>query len=81
MLMVAQTYIPPTDANTINGIPYPTTIGSASQVITPVDGVLVWADNPSFVGVTGVDATNISQVQFYRVGDTVVESFAHTHVE
>ncbi len=81
MFMVAQTTRRPVDASTVNGIPYPSAIGTDGQVITPSSGVLVWADNPSFVGVTGVDATNISQVKFYRVNDTVVESFSHVHTE
>lgn len=81
-VMMGQTVIEPkVNANTVNGIPYPTTIGNTGEVITPIGGELVWSVNPSFVGVLDIDASNISQVQLFRVSDTIAESFGHVHNE
>ena len=73
---------PKVNANTVNGIAYPLTDGTADQIIkTDGNGTLTWVTNPAFVGVLGVDASNLAQVEFFRVSDTIKESFSHVHNE
>ena len=65
-----------------DGVAFPDGDGTINQIMsTNGAGAISWITSAATTGVLGFDATNIDQVQIFRVADTIAESWAHSHNE